>query len=133
MEIETAVARNRVGDAETAVKQAQDDLRNTENVGLTTTKPETTFEEMSNAIWDCLGDLASSDDGEEGEDEDDDKEGLAGGKLREDDEPGWVMGTISKMVHYRIERFQQKQITHDELTQLGWGDVADYFLGRYKK
>ena len=50
MEIETAVARNRVGDAETAVKQEQDDLRNTENVGLTTTKPETTFEEMSNAI-----------------------------------------------------------------------------------
>jgi len=34
-----------------------------------TTKPESTFQEMLNAIGDSLGDLASSDNGEDGEDD----------------------------------------------------------------
>jgi len=53
---------------------------------------------MSNTIGDSLSDLASSENGEDGEDEDDDEEDPAGGKFSEDDEPGWVMGTISKTV-----------------------------------
>jgi len=64
VERETAVARKRVEDAETAIEQKQDDMRNAEKVELTTTKPELTFEEMLNAIGDSLNDLASSDDGE---------------------------------------------------------------------
>jgi len=103
MERETAVARKRVEDAETAIKQEQDDMRNAEKEGLTTTKPETTFEEMLNAIGVSLSDLANSDDGEHGEDEDDDEEDPAAGKCNEDDEPGWVMRTISMMVQYRME------------------------------
>ena len=43
-------------------------------MGLTTVQPETTFQEMLNAIRDSLSDLASSDDGEIGEDEEDDEE-----------------------------------------------------------
>jgi len=124
------VARKRVEDAETAIKQGQDDMRNAEKAGLTTTKPETTFEEMLNAIGDSLSDLARSDDEDDGEDEDDKEEDPAGGKLREDDEPGWVMGTISKTVQYRMECFRRKQMKLDKLTQCGWGDAADYFRER---
>jgi hypothetical protein len=29
-----------------------------------------------------------------------------------------------------MERFRQKQIKHEELTQLGWGDAAHYFDDR---
>ena len=53
--------------------------------------------------------------------------------MSEDDEPGWVMGTITKTVQQRMERFRQKQMKLDELTQLGWGDAADYFRGRDEK
>ena len=133
MERETTVARKRVEDAETAIKQAQEEMRNAENVGLTTTKPETTFDGMLNAIGDSLSDLASSDDGEDGEDEDDDEDNPELGKISEDDEPGWVMGTISKTVQHRMERFRQKQIELDKLKQPGWGDAVDYFHERDKK
>jgi len=37
-------------------------------MGLTNKEPEKTFEEMMVAIGDSLSDLASSDDGEDGED-----------------------------------------------------------------
>jgi len=133
VEGETAVARKRVEDAETAIKQRQGDMRNAEKAGLTTTKPEITFEEMLNAIGDSLSGLARSDDEEDGEDEDDKEEDPVGGKLSEDDEPGWVMGTISKMVHYHMECFRRKQMKLDELTQCGWGDAADYLRKRDKK
>ena len=113
------MARKRVEDTETASKQEQDDMRNAEKAGLTTTKPETSFEVMLNAIRDSLSNRASSDNEEDGEDEDDDEEDPVGGKISEDDEPGWVMGTISKTVHYFMERFRQKQMKLDELTQPG--------------
>jgi len=101
-------------------------MRKAEKAGLTTTKPETTFKGMLNAIGDSLSDLSSSEDEEDGEDEEDDEENPAGGKLSEHDEPCWVMGTISKTVLYRMEHFRQKQMKLDELTQPGWGDAAEY-------
>ena len=85
------------------------------------------------AIGDSLSDLASSENGEDGEDEDDDEEDTELGKLSEDDEPGWVMGTISKTVQHGMESFQQKQMRLDELTQLGWRDAADYLRERDMK
>jgi len=133
VERETAVARKWVVHAETVIEQEQDDSRNAEMAGLTTTKPETTFEEMLNTIGDSLSDLASSDNGEDEEDEDDDEEHPARGKLSEDIKPGWVMGTISKTVQHCRERFRQKQMNLDELTQQGWGVTADIFRGRDKK
>jgi len=133
VERETAVARLRVEDAETAIKQEQDDMRNAEKAGLTTTKHETASWEMLNAIGDSLSDLASSEDEQDGEDKDDDEEDPAGGKLSEDDEHGWVMSTMSKTVHYRMEGFRQKQMKLDELMQPGWGDMADYIHERDKK
>jgi len=105
---ETAGARKRVDDAEAAVQQEQDDMTHAVLAGLMSRKTEKTFEEMLIAIGDSLSDLARSDDGEDGEDEDDEE--TEKGKLSEDDEPGWVMGTITKMVHQRMERFRQKQM-----------------------
>ena len=74
MDRETSVVRKRVEDAETAIKLGQDDMRNVENAGLTTTKPETTFEEMLNAISNSQSNLASYDHLEDGEHENDDDE-----------------------------------------------------------
>jgi len=50
--------------------------------------------------------------------------------MSEDDEPGWVMGTISEPVQHRIESFRQKQMRLDELPQPGLGDATNYFLVR---
>jgi hypothetical protein len=75
-------------------------------------EPGRTVEEIMDAIKDSLSDVASSDDGEDGEDEDAETQQ---GKLRDDDEPGWVMGTISKWVQQPMESFRQNQIKCDEL------------------
>jgi len=131
VERETTGARKRVEDAEAPVEQEQDDMTHAEIAGLTFREPEKTFEEMLVAIGDSLSDLASSDDGEDCEDEDDEE--TEQGNLSDDDEPGWVMGTITKTVQQRMERFRQKQMKLDELTQLGWEDAANYFRERDKK
>jgi hypothetical protein len=55
------------------------------------------------------------------------------GKLNKDDETGWVICRITKMAPQRLERFWQKQMTLEELTQPGWEDAADYFDGRDTK
>jgi len=125
IERETAGARKRVEDAEAAVQQEQDDMTHAELVGLTSRKPEKTLKEMLVAIGDSLSDLARSDDGEDGEDEDDEE--TEQGKLSKDDEPGWVMGTITKTVQQRIKRFRLKQTKFDELAHPGWQDAADNF------
>jgi hypothetical protein len=83
-----------------------------------------------NAIGDSLRDLASSDDQQDGEDEEDDEKDTELGKLSDDDEPGWVMGTIAKTVQHRMESFRQTLMRLDESTQLGWGDAANYFSER---
>jgi len=58
---------------------------------------------MLNATGDSLSDLVSSDDEEVGEDKDDDEQDTGHGKLSDDDEPGWVMGTITKTVQHHVE------------------------------
>jgi hypothetical protein len=81
-----------------------------------------TFQDMMVAIAESLSDLASSDDGEDKEDEDAETEQS---QLSEDEEPSWVMGTITKPVQQLLERFRQKQMLLDEFTQPGWEDTAD--------
>jgi len=121
---ETTSARKRVEDAETTIMQGQAGMSNPEKEWSTTRKPEKSFEEMLNAIGDSLSNLTSSGYYEDGEDEED-EEDTEIAKLSEDDEPGWVMGTISKMVLHRMESFRQKQMRLDELPQPGCGDAAD--------
>jgi len=113
--------------------QEQENMKNVEKARSTTTKTETTFEEMLNAIGDSLRDLVSSKDEEDGEDEDDDAEDPELGKLSEDDETGCMMGTISKTVQHSLETFWQKQMMLNELMQPGWRDIADYFRERDMK
>jgi hypothetical protein len=108
VERETAGAGKRVEDAEAAVQQEQDNMPHAEIAGLTSREPEKTFEEMLIAVGDSLSDFASSDDGEDGEQED--NEETEQGNSSEDDEPGWVMGTITKTVKYRMGRLRQKQM-----------------------
>jgi hypothetical protein len=88
---------------------------------------------MLNAIGDSLSDLASSEAKEDREDEDEDEKDTGHGKRSEDNEPGWVLGTISKSVQHCMESFGPKQLRPDELTQVGWGDAADYFRERDTK
>jgi len=125
VERETAGARKRIEDAEAAVEQEQDDMTQAEIAGFTSREPEKTCEEMLVAIRDSLSDLGSSNDGEDWEEEDDEENDQ--GNLSQDDEPGWVMGTITKTVQQRMERFRQKQMKLDELTQPGWEDAATLF------
>ena len=131
LERETAGARKRVADAEAAVRQEQNDMRHAEIVGLTSKLPKQMFEEMLVDTRDSLRDLASSDNVEDGEDEDDEQ--TEQGNLCKAYEPGWVMGTFTKMVQQRMERFRQKQMKLDELTKPGWENTADYFCERDKK
>jgi len=133
VERETAVAKKRVQDAETGMMQEQEHMENVEKGQSTTTEPEIAFEEMLNAIGDSLSDLASSEDEEDGEDEDDDEEDTGQCKLSEDDKPGWVMGTIFKIVQHCMENFRQNQLRLDELMQPGWGEAANYFRERDMK
>ena len=79
-------------------------MKHAETTGLTTREPDKTFEEMMVDILDSLSDPASFDDGEDGEDDADAEK--VQGKLSEDDEPSWVMGTITKTVQQRMEGFQ---------------------------
>jgi len=72
---------------------------------------------MMVSIWDNLSDIANSDNGNDGEDQNDAE--TEQGKASEDDKPGWVIGTISKTVQQHMETFLQKQMKFDELTQLG--------------
>jgi hypothetical protein len=102
-----------------------------EIAGLMSRELEKMFEEMLVVIGDSLSDLATSDDGEDGEDEDDAE--TEQGNLSKDEEPGWVIGTSTKTDLQSMERFRQKQMKVDELTQPGWEDAAKYFREPDKK
>jgi len=88
------------------------------------------YEEILNSIGDTLSDLASSKDVQDGQDKEDDEDGTELGKLSDDDEPGWVMGTFTKTVQHCMESFQRKQMRLAELTQPGWGDAANCWRER---
>jgi len=130
-ERETAGARKRVEDAETGVPQVQEETRKAENTGLTNREPEDTFQEMMVAIGNSLSDLSSSEAEEDVEDENDEETELS--QLSEDDEPGWVMGTITNTVQQHMERFRQKRMKVDESTPPGWEDAADHFCESNEK
>jgi len=116
LERETAVARKRVQDAETVIMQ---DMTTAENKCMTSGKPEKTFKEMLYAIGDSLSDLASSNDEQDWEDEEDDEEHTELGEHSDDDEPRWMIGTITKTVQHHMESFRQKQIISKKHFRLG--------------
>jgi hypothetical protein len=65
---ETAVVKKAVRDAETPIMQKQDNMRNVETAGSTTTKPETTVQELLKHIKDSMSNLPSSNDDDNGKD-----------------------------------------------------------------
>lgn len=87
---------------------------------------------MFYAIGDNLTNRACSHDEE---DRNDEQNGLdkAYDKLREHGKPCWVIGTVSKTVELRMERFRQQQMRIDSLTQSCWGDTGNYFRERDTK
>jgi hypothetical protein len=99
-------------------------MTHAEIVGLMSREQKKSFEEMLVATGDCLSYLATSDTGEDWKDEH--NEETEQGKLSGDDEPGWVMGTITKIVQQCMERFWRKKMKLDNLTQPGWEAAADY-------
>jgi len=113
------------------VEQEQDNMNHAEIAESTSSEYGKTFQVMLVAVGDSLNDLASSDDGEDGEEEEDEE--TEQGKLSEDEEPGWVMGTIFQTVQQRRVRYRQKQTKFKELTHPGWEYAADYFRERDKK
>jgi len=105
VERESVGAWKRVEYAEAAVQQEQEDMKHAEIAVLTNTERKKSFKDMMVTIGDSLNVLASSDNGEDGEDEDDEE--TEQGKLSEDDEPGWVIYTMTKKVQQRMERLWQ--------------------------
>jgi len=103
-----AVARQWVEEAETASKQEQEDMRSAEKVELNTRKSETTYKVMLNTISNGLRDLGSSTNQQDGDDKEDNQEDTALGKMNEDEESSWVMGTISKTVQQSKNSLGQK-------------------------
>jgi len=131
IERETAGARKRVEDTEAAVQQEQEDIRNVEFAGLTNTESEITSAVMIGAIRKSLSDFATSDDGKDMQDEDDEEAEWR--KLSEVNESGYVMGTITQTVQQRMVRFWDEEMMLDKLTQLGWEDATNYLRERDKK
>ena len=117
-------------DAEAAIRHGQEDPEAAEHEELTTWKPKTAFHAIIVAIRDSLSGVAYSDHGEDGEDED--GEETEQGQLSEDDELVRVIGTITKTVQQRMERFRHKQMKLEQLTQPGGEDTADYLRRRNK-
>jgi hypothetical protein len=109
----------------------QEETETAENTELMTREGNIMFHTIMVAIGDSLSDIISSNVGEDGEDDDVEETELA--QLSQNDKPGWVMGTINKMVQQCMERICQRHMKIDELIQLGWEDAADYFHARDKK
>lgn len=83
--------------------QEQNDIKKAEKVGQTTRNPENSFQEMLNAIGDSFSNIASAENEENGQQKEYVEEDRQLGKLSENDEPGWVMCTITKTLWQRME------------------------------
>jgi hypothetical protein len=53
--------------------------------------------------------------------------------VRKDDKPSGVVGTISKTVQQYKIWFRRRHVKLEEMTQPGWGDVADYYWERVRQ
>jgi hypothetical protein len=91
------------------------------------------FEAMLNDIRNSPRDLSSSDNEQDGVHQENNEQDTELGKLSDDDEPGWGMGTIFNAVQDHMESVRLKQIWLDELTQLRCGGTANYFGERDMK
>ena len=101
--------------AEEAVQKAQEDMKHIEYVGSKNRESEKRFYKMMVTTSESLCDVSSFDKGEIWESQN--VEVIMQGKPSDNNEPGRVMGTITKPVQQGLDRVRQKQMKHDELTQ----------------
>lgn len=125
MDRDTAVARMRVKDAETAMIQQQEQMRYVERARSTATKPEIPFEKMLNVIGGDLSDYSYSNDEEDRQYENCDEDATRLDQLTDGDKPGCILGKISKMVQHHLPNDQQKLWRLDKLNKPGWGDAIN--------
>lgn len=92
-------------------------MRKAEPAELATMWPTITAGHMTIAIGDSLSNHACSKTVQYGHDENDEDTEL--GKLSEDDQPGWVVATMSISAHQQMQSYTQMWMKLDELTQLG--------------
>jgi hypothetical protein len=86
---------------------------------------------MRVAFANSVSDIVRSDDGDDGEQQD--VESPERGQLSEDDEPGWMLGTITKTVQQRMERFWQKHMKSNKSSHPGWDNTPAYYRDRETK
>jgi hypothetical protein len=94
IERDTAGATQRVEDAEAAIRKEQDNTEAAQNAGLTTRELENQFHKMIATIGDSRSDVSCSNNGNDADDVE--NEETEQGQLSEDDDPGWVMDTITE-------------------------------------
>jgi hypothetical protein len=82
-------------------------------------QPKKPLQEKLTCIGDRLGEIPSSDNVEDGEDEEANEEATELCKPSEGNKHGWVMATISKTSTQRMESIRQKQIWLYKSIQLG--------------
>jgi hypothetical protein len=97
-----------------AIRHERADMVTSENMGLMSREQEKMFSKMMLAIQESLSDIPRSDNTGMGKRNNDE---TARGKVSEDDQPDWVLGTRLKNFQPLMERFRQKQIKLEELTQ----------------
>ena len=105
MESEIAAARQRVAEVKAAVEREKDSVLR--RVATDTTK--ITFEEMLEAIGDSINNIATSDE-EDDKDKEEDGEDNVNSELSDDNKPNWIVGTINKLVQKLLDTFWTKQM-----------------------
>jgi hypothetical protein len=106
------------------------DMTTAKNRVTSTGKRKRRFDAIMYAIGYTANDVAKSDDGQAGTDEDNDEADTELNRLSDDYKPGWATGTITETVQHGMESFWLRQIRLDELTQPAWGDAANHFRER---
>lgn len=112
---------------QTATQFEQDAGRYAEIKVFKTQWLEESFKERPNTLGDNLNSFPTFGNDKDVEDEDSDDEESNLGKLSEDNEPSWVVGTTCKTVRHCIESFWQTQMRLHKLTHSEQGDTVDNF------
>jgi hypothetical protein len=86
-------------------------------MGLTNNQPKETSVELIVTLRPTLSDHAASNNGEHREDSDVNQ--AVQGLVSNDEEPGWVIGTFTKIAHQVLKRFLQMQMKLDKSADQG--------------
>jgi hypothetical protein len=97
-----------------AIRHEREDMVTSENMGLMSREQENMFSEMMLAFQVSLRDIPRSDNTGMRKRNNDETDR---GKVSEDDQPGWVLGTRLNIFQPLMESFRQIQIKLEAFTQ----------------